>query len=41
MIEEESYNHSKNDIFAKSAFLAIFNFTPGRFQCTAKGIFIP
>jgi len=31
----------KYAVFTKSAILAIFNFVPGGFQCTAKGIFIP
>jgi len=36
----QSFKNWKNAIFAKSAILAIFYFTPGGFQCVAKGIFI-
>jgi len=36
-----SFKNSKNAIFAKSAFLVIFYFAPGGFQCTAKNIFLP
>jgi len=37
----KSFKILKNVIFAKSAILGIFYFSPGGFQCTAKGIFIP
>jgi len=37
----QSFKNCKNAIFEKTAFLVIFYFAPGGFQCTAKGIFIP